>query len=121
MDLKKIITLSHTLGVKLGRIPELKRTRAILLSIKSKRNDLAHGNRRGQCALAAPPSPRPSGRTAPWPRCGRAGCGCGGLRPRSAAQSADTPGSAAGQAPGFGRYARPDGGSRRRSRRAFSC
>lgn len=45
LDLKKIITLCNTLGVKLGRIPDLKRTGAILLSIKSKRNDLAHGNK----------------------------------------------------------------------------
>lgn len=45
LDLRKIIFLSKKIGISLGRIPNVDRTREILLSIKNKRNDLAHGNK----------------------------------------------------------------------------
>lgn len=45
LDLKKIVALSTKLGVRLGKIPDIKRTGEIFLSIKNKRNDLAHGNK----------------------------------------------------------------------------
>lgn len=45
LDLRKIISLSQKIGVKLERIPDVKRTGDVFLSIKNKRNDLAHGNK----------------------------------------------------------------------------
>lgn len=45
LDLRKIIFLSKKIGISLGRIPNVDRTGEILLSIKNKRNDLAHGNK----------------------------------------------------------------------------
>lgn len=45
LDLRKIISLSQKIGIKLERIPDVKRTGVVFLSIKSKRNDLAHGNK----------------------------------------------------------------------------
>lgn len=45
LDLRKIIFLSKKIGISLGRIPDVDRTGEILLSIKNKRNDLAHGNK----------------------------------------------------------------------------
>lgn len=45
LDLRKIISLSKKIGISLGRIPDVDRTGEILLSIKNKRNDLAHGNK----------------------------------------------------------------------------
>lgn len=45
LDLRKIIFLSQEIGIKFGKIPDLKRTGDVFLSIKSKRNDLAHGNK----------------------------------------------------------------------------
>lgn len=45
LDLRKIILLSEKIGISLGRIPDVDRTGEILLSIKNKRNDLAHGNK----------------------------------------------------------------------------
>ncbi len=45
LDLRKIIFLSKKIGIPLGRIPDVDRTGEILLSIKNKRNDLAHGNK----------------------------------------------------------------------------
>lgn len=45
LDLRKIISLSQKIGVKLEIIPDVKRTGDVFLSIKSKRNDLAHGNK----------------------------------------------------------------------------
>lgn len=43
--MRKIIFLSKKIGIPLGRIPDVDRTGEILLSIKNKRNDLAHGNK----------------------------------------------------------------------------
>ncbi|WP_308597080.1 MAE_28990/MAE_18760 family HEPN-like nuclease [uncultured Parabacteroides sp.] len=45
LDLRKIITISKNLGMTLGNIPDVERTGNILLSIKNKRNELAHGDR----------------------------------------------------------------------------
>ena len=45
LDLRKIISISQKIGIKFGKIPNLRRTGDVLLSIKNKRNDLAHGNK----------------------------------------------------------------------------
>ncbi len=45
LDLRKIIFISKLFEINLGKIPNYSRTSEILLSIKNKRNDLAHGNK----------------------------------------------------------------------------
>lgn len=44
LDMRKIIELSKTIGVNLGDIPNVRQVGRVLLSIKEKRNKLAHGN-----------------------------------------------------------------------------
>ena len=44
LDLRKVIELSKTIGVNLDYIPDSAQVGKVLLSIKEKRNKLAHGN-----------------------------------------------------------------------------
>lgn len=45
LDMRQIIAICKSLGISLEHIPDFKRTAEIFLSIKNKRNDLAHGNK----------------------------------------------------------------------------
>lgn len=45
LDMRQIINICKSLGITLGQIPNSKNTAKILLGIKNKRNDLAHGNK----------------------------------------------------------------------------
>lgn len=45
LDMRKIVNLSNKIGINLNPIPNHDNSARILLSIKEKRNDLAHGNK----------------------------------------------------------------------------